>query len=270
MNYIKKNKRQFLLIIYILMFIIFVLKPVSFDVKIYIEAAERACKIGKFPNNIVEAWEHKYILNRLLFFIMVKIVKIFVNENRIMLFEIVIKMLYGLIGIIIIECFSKNTKSLFEKYGINKETVFGVLYFAIIGSGIYFSLQTEMTAFLITLIAIIFVLKEKMYCKILSGFIISTLFWFKGVTILYSVIILAIMILCNHKKKDIISVISSSVIFLLIELLLMYSFYPNEIKTMYLATKYMTKQITLTGILSFLERFNMPIQYICMWRISIY
>lgn len=234
----KKLKEKILIIAYVLLFVIYIIKPICFDVKLYIEAAERADAIGKFPDNIFSAWEHKYILNRLIFYILLKITKIFVSVDNIMLFEIIIKAIYGILSIAIIKIFSKSTKNFFSKYKISETVVFGILYFSIIGSGIYFSMQTEMTAFLLTLISIIFILKEKLIYKIISAFIISTLFWFKGVTLLYSVIVLVVMLLNKNNRKEILFVICWSIIFLLSELLLIYYIEPYEIENMYLATQY--------------------------------
>lgn len=235
----ERNIKKILIIAYILLFVIYIIKPICFDVKLYIEAAGRADALGEFPDNIFSAWEHKYILNRLIFYILFKLAKIFVSVDNIMLFEIIIKAIYGILSIAIIKIFSKSTKNFFSKYKISETVVFGILYFSIIGSGIYFSMQTEMTAFLFTLISIIFILKEKLIYKIISAFIISTLFWFKGVTLLYSVIVLVVMLLNKNNKKEIIFVICWSIIFLLSELLLIYYIEPNEIEKMYLATQYL-------------------------------
>ena len=100
-------------------------------------------------------------------------------------------------------------------------------------------MQTEMTAFLITLIAIIFILKDKLIYKLISAFIISTLFWFKGVTLLNAIIILIVMLIDKHPKKEIVFVICWSWIFLLSEILLVNYIEPNEIKNMYLSTQYL-------------------------------
>ena len=227
------------IIIYILTFVIYIVKPICFDVKIYLEAARRANNLREFPHNIFQAWEHKYILNRLLFYMIFKITSLVISPNNIMLFELTIKTIYGILAIVIIKCFSKSTKSFFEKYKIREPIVFGVLYISIIGSNIYFTMQTEMTAFLITLIAIIFILKDKLIYKLISAFIISTLFWFKGVTLLNAIIILIVMLIDKHPKKEIVFVICWSWIFLLSEILLVNYIEPNEIKNMYLSTQYL-------------------------------
>lgn len=237
---IKRHKKILLIILYTIIFVIYVAKPICFDVKIYLEAAYRADIMGRFPNNIIEQWEHKYILNRLLFYIIFKIAKLIVSVDNIILFEIVVKIIYGLMTIAIIKYFSKSTKEFFEKYDINEDTVFGILYIVLMCSGIYFFLQTEMTALLVLLIAIVFVLKKKTIYKLLSAFVISALFWLKGVTILYSVIVLIVMIIDKQNKKDIIFVICSSFAFLIGEVLILFYIEPNEIINMYLATKYIT------------------------------
>lgn len=235
-----KNKKEILLIAFAVIFLIYLIKPICFDVKLYIEAAYRADSLGSFPNNIVEAWEHKYLLNRLLYYIMFVIASIFVSPTNVVLFEFVIKVIYGIIALGIIYYFSKSTKHFFEKYNISQGVVFGILYTIIFLAGIYFSMQTEMTAFLVLLIAISFILKDKLKYHILSAFIISLLFWFKGATLLYSVVVLAVMLINNFKISRIALVIACSCAFLGIELLAIYLIYPNEITNMYLATQYLT------------------------------
>ena len=262
-NVKKKKKFSWLVtVIYVLTFIIYIAKPICFDVKLYIEAAQRAENLGNFPCNIFEAWEHKYILNRLIFYIIFKIASLVVSANNIMLFELVVKIIYGILAIVIIKCFSKSTKSFFENYKISESTVFGILYFSIIGSNIYFSMQTEMTAFLITLLAIMFILKNKLRYKIISAFLISTLFWFKGITILNSIIVLAVMLLHKQGKKEIIFVISWSWIFLLLELLLINCIEPNEINRMYLATQYLKRDLSASNIIKY---FFELLSYVWLW-----
>lgn len=261
---VKKQKKFLILLIllYILTFIIYLVKPICFDVRIYIEAAQRASNLGGFPYNIFEAWEHKYILNRLIFYIIFKVASIFTSANNIILFELIVKIIYGILAILIIKCFSKSTKSFFEKYKISQSMVFGILYFSIIGSNSYFLMQTEMTAFLITLLAIIFILKNKLKYKIISAFIISTLFWLKGVTILNAIIILVVMLVDKHEKKEVIFVICWSWIFLLSEVLLINYIEPNEIKNMFLATQYLNNQ---TNIVYSKSHFIELGTYILLW-----
>lgn len=246
------NKKIFIKALYILIFVIYILKPLCFDVKLYLEAAIRADAIGGFPNNIILAWEHKFILNRLIFYVIFKIAQIIVPIDKIILFEMAVKIIYGFISIGIIRYFAKNTISFFSKYGIKENTVFGVVYLIIIGSGTYFLLQTEMTALLIVLVAIVFVMKEKTTYQAIAAFIISMLFWLKGITLLYSIVVLVVMLLNNTKKSKIIFVITLSCIFLILELLLLYYFEPNEIEIMYLSTQYMNQSITFKSIIIFL------------------
>ena len=125
---IKDNKKQILFIVYIIIFAIYLIKPICFDVKLYIEAAYRADSLGGFPNNIVEAWEHKYLLNRLLYYIMFVIASLFVVPTNVVLFEFAIKVIYGIIALGVIYYFSKSTKTFFEKYNISERLVFGILY----------------------------------------------------------------------------------------------------------------------------------------------
>ena len=109
-----------------------------------------------------------------------------------------------------------------------------------------------MTALLLTLISIIFVLKDTPYHKLLAAFTISTLFWLKGVTLLYSVIVLVVMLLANHKKSDIVFTICCSFGFLILELFCVFCFVPTEATNMYLATKYLSGNTLKIDIRMFL------------------
>ena len=245
LDFLKKYKKIFLYSFYILLFLIYILKPINFDTKIYLSAAYQADLIGGFPNNLFEAWEHKLILNRLIFYLLFKISNLFVSVNDIVIFEAVVKLIYGIISIAIIKLFSKYTKEFFLKHKINEEKVFFVLYTILIGTPIYFSLQTEITGILITLLAIVFVLKKKIKYKIIASLLISSLFFLKGVTLLYSVVILVVMILNKDTIKQIIFVIITSIMFLMLELLAIQLFLPQELEEIYLSTQYITN--TWTG-----------------------
>lgn len=248
----RKHKRTIFISSCFFIFILYLIFPLNFDTKIYLEAAQRADMVGGFPTNVIQAWEHKYLLNRLLFYFLYKIAKLIFPLNNIILFECVIKIIYGLLCYAIIKWFSKSTKSFFEKYHISEPTVFFILYIVIFASDIYFSLQTEMTALLLTLISIIFVLKDTPYHKLLAAFTISTLFWLKGVTLLYSVIVLVVMLLANHKKSDIVFTICCSFGFLILELFCVFCFVPTEATNMYLATKYLSGNTLKIDIRMFL------------------
>ena len=69
-NKLKENKTLILKIVCIILFLIYIVKPISFDVKLYLGAAYQANLIGSFPINMMEAWEHKLILNRLIFYLL--------------------------------------------------------------------------------------------------------------------------------------------------------------------------------------------------------
>lgn len=251
-KFFKEHKKIFFIFICFILFILFVVSPVNFDTKIYLEAAQRADTLGTFPTNIVQAWEHKYLLNRLLFYILYKLASIFSSPNNIILFEIIIKALYGLLSYTIVKTFSKNTTDFFKKYNIDEPTVFFILYLVIMASGIYLSLQTEMTALLLLLLSIIFVLKNSLLAKLFSAFIISSLFWLKGVTLLYSVIVLIVMLLAKQKKSDIIFTICWSFIFLFTELICIYYFAPIEATNMYLATIYIANNVSYSAAFNFI------------------
>lgn len=102
-------------------------------------------------------------------------------------------------------------------------------------------MQTEATALLILLLAIIYVLKEKTIYNILTAFIISTLFFLKGVTLLYSVIVLVIMILNKKPKKQMIQIIVMSFLFLILELIICCQIDSTFITDIYLSTEYITE-----------------------------
>lgn len=251
-NIIKEHKKIILKIFCIILFIIYSIKPISFDVKLYLGAAYQADLIGSFPINLINSWEHKLILNRLLFYLIFKIVNIFVNVNNIVIFEIMSKFIYGIITVVIIKIFSKQTKQFFSKYQISEETVFIILYIILIGAGTYFSMQTEASALLILLLAIIFALKPKVKYQIITSFLISTLFFLKGVTLLYSIIILIIMLLNKKPKNHIIITISMSFIFLLLELFILYKIDKAAIIDIYLSTQYITKSWESYSILQYI------------------
>lgn len=133
-NILKENKTLILKIVCIILFLIYIVKPISFDVKLYLGAAYQANLIGSFPINIMEAWEHKLILNRLIFYLLFQITNLFVRANYIIIFETLVKLIYGIISILIIKIFSKQTKKFFEKYNISEKTIFLLLYLVLIGS----------------------------------------------------------------------------------------------------------------------------------------
>ena len=122
------------MVFYITLFITYVIKPISFDVKLYLGAAYQANLIGSFPINLMEAWEHKLILNRLIFYILFQITNLLINTKYIIIFETIVKLIYGIISILIIKLFSKQTKAFFEKYKISEKTVFFLLYLILISS----------------------------------------------------------------------------------------------------------------------------------------
>ena len=245
-----KNKK-IRTIYYITLFILFVIAPICFDVKLYIGGAYQTDLLTNFPMSLFECWEHKLILNRFIFYILFKITNIFVNANNIILFEIILKLIYGIISIFIIKFFTNNTKEFFEKYKIKKEIVFFILYSVVIGMSVYSNLQTEITALLILMIAIVFAIKKNSISKIFAGFLISTLFFFKGITLLYSIIVLAVMILNKNNKKDIIFVILWSFIFFITEIVLLNIFIPSELTQIYLSSKYMTNDVRNYNIIAF-------------------
>lgn len=102
-------------------------------------------------------------------------------------------------------------------------------------------MQTEATALLILLLAIIFSLKEKKIYNILTAFTISMLFFLKGITLLYSVIVLIVMILNKKSTKQIIQIIVTSFLFLISELFIFYIIDPSFITDIYLSTQYITE-----------------------------
>lgn len=133
-NKLKENKTLILKIVCIILFLIYIVKPISFDVKLYLGAAYQANLIGSFPINMMEAWEHKLILNRLIFYLLFQITNLFVRANHIIIFETLVKLIYGIISILIIKIFSKQTKKFFEQYNISEETIFFLIYLVLIGS----------------------------------------------------------------------------------------------------------------------------------------
>lgn len=262
LDFLKKYKNTILIIFYILMFLIYIIKPINFDTKIYLSAAYQADLIGGFPNNLFDVWEHKLIINRFIFYILFKITKLFVDVNNILVFETVVKAIYGIVSVVIIKLFSKSTKEFFEKYQINQEKVFFVLYTILIGAPIYFSLQTEITGILIILLAIVFVLKKKIKYKILASFLISTLFFLKGVTLLYSFIILIIMVLDKHTIKQIIHVILTSFIFLIVQFIIYCQIDSSFIIDMYLSTKYITESWGSYSLLEYIMYSMLDFYYL--------
>ena len=99
-------------------------------------------------------------------------------------------------------------------------------------------MQTETTALLILLLSIMCALKEKNIYNILTAFIISTLFFLKGVTLLYSVMVLIVMILNKKSKKQIIQIIIMSFLFLILEFLICCQIDSTFITDLYLSTQY--------------------------------
>ena len=87
---LKKHKRTIFISSCFFIFILYLIFPLNFDTKIYLEAAQRADMLGRFPTNVIQAWEHKYLLNRLLFYFLYKLAKLIFPLNNIILFECVI------------------------------------------------------------------------------------------------------------------------------------------------------------------------------------
>lgn len=133
-NTIKEHKSKILKIFYITFFTIYVIKPIAFDVKLYLGEAYQANLIGSFPINLFEAWEHKLILNRLIFYLLSQITNLFVSAENVVIFEMIVKFIYGIISILIIKIFSKQTKEFFEKYKISDKMVFFILYLVLMCS----------------------------------------------------------------------------------------------------------------------------------------
>ncbi|MBP3256158.1 MAG: hypothetical protein J6M60_06725 [Clostridia bacterium] len=239
-------------ILYIGLFIYYIFRPINFDVRLYLGAAYQADLIGSFPTNLFDAWEHKLILNRLLFYAIHKIACIFVLPENITIYEIIVKTIYGIFAVGIIALFTRQTKDFFGKYKISQLIVFSSLYLIVVFSNNMYEMQTEMTGLLLLLIPIMFVLKEKSIYKILAGFFISLLFFLKGVTIAYAIIILAIMLLEKQSMKSILMTIISSFVFLSVEILGICIFRPEEITEFYLSSQYMQQSWQKVGMLSYI------------------
>ncbi|NLC87754.1 MAG: hypothetical protein GX682_03140 [Clostridiaceae bacterium] len=251
-NILKQHKKMTLTIIYSFIFILYVIMPVCFDTKIYLGAAYQADLIGSFPINLLEAWEHKLVLNRFFFYFIYKIVKIFVDPNNFLIFEMIVKLIYGLISVLVIKIFTKSTKEFFKEFNISKNIVFASLYLTTMFTDIYFNMQTETTGLLILLISIVLVLKKKTIYKIIAAFLISSLFFLKGVTLLYAVIVLVVMILNKQNKKEIAFTIITSIGFLILELIGLYIIYPKEIIRIYLSSNYITSSWETCNLLQFI------------------
>ena len=247
----KKIVYTAIVIFYIILFALYVIRPLNFDTKMYLGAAYQADLIGSFPTNIFDAWEHKLVLNRIIFYGIHKLASVFVSPENVTIYEMVAKAIYGIFAVGIIGLFTKQTKTFFEKYKINQLTVFSSLYFIVIMVTSFYNMQTEITGLLLLLIPIMLILKEKNIYNVIAGFFISMLFFLKGVTLLYSIIILAVMLIEKRSIKSIIITIASSFIFLIIEIFGIWLFRPNELIETYLSTQYLKTSWNDLGLFKF-------------------
>ena len=52
----RKHKRTIFISSCFFIFILYLIFPLNFDTKIYLEAAQRADMVGGFPTNVIQAW----------------------------------------------------------------------------------------------------------------------------------------------------------------------------------------------------------------------
>ena len=88
-----KCKRNIIILglIALIVEVIYILKPICWDVKFYINSAHQASLLGDFPMNVFESWEQKLIVNRIVIYFIYSITSIFISfEKYTLAFSIVV------------------------------------------------------------------------------------------------------------------------------------------------------------------------------------
>lgn len=171
----------------ILSAISFLLNPLTNDWRIY----QGVAKLTDFYNgNIDLAWEIKPIANRGLNYILYKISSVFApfaTEE----YELVMKLFVVFLIVAICYYFGKKC---------NKWYVFPLSAFLILSTSNFMQGQAEWFALIFVLLSCALFLENNEVLWLISGFVITTIFMFKGITILFVIPIICFVIL--NKERD--------------------------------------------------------------------
>ncbi|MBQ8605434.1 MAG: hypothetical protein IJ408_01745 [Clostridia bacterium] len=235
----------------------FVKTPFTGDIKVFMAAANQVkYQEGDILHAIFEAWELKAIGSRLLMYIIYAISDMLVGFENKIAFEAVCKLVYALM----LSGIFAGTAALLPFKTKNKFLAFAVMFFAFFASGTAVQMQVEMTCIAICLLAAACLIKGKVWSVVLSGFLCSTLFFFKSVFILLYVSIILIYALYKRKadKKSLIISVLSTLGFSAFFFAGVYLIYPQEFADMAHASEYQATLLSegaSVSLQSILDRF---------------
>lgn len=167
----------------------FLLNPLTNDARIYQGVAKLTDYFGEFPANINNAWEIKPIANRGLNYLLYKLCSLF-TEFGTWEYEFAVKLCAIAIVLCVCWYFSKSVKIEYA-FLVSSVSFLTVLNFI--------ALQAEWWASLFALLAIALFCSDTRWKWGIAGVVITTIFLFKGITILLVIPIICAVYLLNNK-----------------------------------------------------------------------
>ena len=208
----------------------FIINSLSSDPQIYQGIARLTDYFGIFPQNVGNIWEVKSISNRLINYLLYKFASLFIPYSEHYLQGIIIKIVSLIIVLVICYYFSRQVKI---KYSFQVSSIL------ILSTSNVATLQAEWWAVVFTLLAIGLIMDENQWVHILSGFVISIVFFFKGISGMFMVTFLCIVYLFKpdfEKLKNItMSMLAGFIV--LTSMILFSPIFPNVLNDIILSSK---------------------------------